>query len=325
MEPAPTTFGDSLTEAQMQELFDRGVLVLPGILTPQECKETISKTWDHLEYASSEWEQPINRKTPSTWRGMRNFSPMHGMLIQHYGIGHIQAATDIRQHPNVHSVFARLHGEEDLITSMDGVSIMPPPEVTNLGWHKSNSSWAHCDTPYTDLYNGDNFLYQSWITPLAVQEGDATLAVMIGSHTYHEALANEFKLGKDVWKLSEEHLTWLEEKGCTWENVVCPAGSMVLWDSRAVHYGAQPQKGRKNKNTRICIYVCMCPRSRSTPAKLKKKVKAFEEGRLTTHDPVPSKLFPKEPRKYPSETALEVPKLPPLPELTPLGRSLVGY
>lgn len=321
-----------LTEDQMQTIHKRGVLVVPNILTPKECTSTVSGVWDHLEYASSEWKLPIDRNNKTTWRGMKNFSPMHGMLIQHHGIGHMQPAADIRQNAKVHQVFAHLHGDKDLITSLDGVSISLPPEVTNLGWTTARSSWAHCDTTYdhtaTDdqiLHNKTHPVYQSWVTPLDVHDGDATLAVLVGSHLYHQDLANKFQLGKDTWKLNAEHLKYLEEeKGCAWEFVQCKAGSMVLWDSRAVHYGAQPKKQRANQTIRMCFYVCMVPRSWATSAKLKKKVKAFEESRLTTHDPVASKLFPKGPRKWPGEE-LEVPKTPKRPTLTPLGRRLVGY
>lgn len=320
-----------LTEEQMQTIHKRGVLVVPNILSSSECISTISGVWDHLEYASSAWDMPLDRKNKSTWKGMKNFSPMHGMLIQHHGIGHMQPAMDIRQNQKVYEVFAHLHGVTDMIVSLDGVSISLPPEVTNIGWQTTRTSWAHCDTPYDHDATEEQILkkktdpvYQSWITPLDVEEGDATLAVMIGSHHYHQDLANKFSLKKDTWKLSEEQLKYLDEKGCTWEFVKCKAGSMVIWDSRAVHYGSQPVKKRAQQTTRMCFYVCMVPRFWATPAKLKKKVKAFEEGRLTTHDPVPSKLFPKAPHKWPGQD-LEAPKPPKRPTLTPLGRALVGY
>lgn len=45
-----------------------------------------------------------------------------------------------------------------------------------------------------------------------------------------------------------EMIEWLiNEKGCKWHKVCAPEGSLILWDSRTVHYGAPPLK----KNARI--------------------------------------------------------------------------
>ena len=66
---------------------------------------------------------------------------------------------------------------------------------------------------------------------------------------------------------------------------------MILWDSRTVHYAAQP----KGDTYRMVVYVSMLPAIGISETNLKKKRKAFEEKRTTSHWAVPVKLFPKNP------------------------------
>jgi hypothetical protein len=65
------------------------------------------------------------------------------------------------------------------------------------------------------------------------------------------------------------------------------------------------------------------PRSLSNNKEIKKKIKAFEEMRMTSHWPCKVKLFPKMPRTYGAEVK-EIVELNP-PEINELGRRLVGY
>lgn len=66
------------------------------------------------------------------------------------------------------------------------------------------------------------------------------------------------------------------------------------------------------------------PKSLATPANIKKRIKAYEELRTTSHWPIKCKLFGKSPRIYGGN------KPPPMkevskPEVTELGRKLIGY
>ena len=98
---------------------------------------------------------------------------------------------------------------------------------------------------------------------------------------------------------------------------------MVLWDSRTIHCGTEPIKGRDNQKFRNVVYVCMLPRSFTTESNLKKKRKAFEELRMTTHWPHKPKLFPINPRTYggPLPNVVQVEK----PKLSELGKRLAGF
>jgi GR25 family glycosyltransferase involved in LPS biosynthesis len=114
-----------------------------------------------------------------------------------------------------------------------------------------------------------------------------------------------------------------KEKGCVAKCIKCPKGSMVLWDSRTIHCGLEPLKGRKTQNFRCVAYLCYMPRVLAKESQIIKKIKAFEEKRMTTHWPCNIKLFPKIPRTYGAEIP-EITELP-TPIINELGRRLVGY
>ena len=98
---------------------------------------------------------------------------------------------------------------------------------------------------------------------------------------------------------------------------------MVLWDSRTVHCGKEPDKNRSNKKFRNIVYLCMTPRKWCLNRDIKKRIKAFEETRLTSHWPHKPKLFPKNPRTYGGDipNVVDIEK----PILNDLGKKLVGY
>lgn len=58
----------------------------------------------------------------------------------------------------------------------------------------------------------------------------------------------------DDWHgFNDEEVKWFEERGCEIVKVECPPGSLVIWDSRAVHWNVLPE----GKQTRAV--VCKCP------------------------------------------------------------------
>lgn len=185
-----------------------------------------------------------------------------------------------------------------------------PPETTNRGWYRGNS-WYHTDQRLSD---SSRQCIQSWVTALPVNEGDATLTVLVGSHKYHGDFAARFNkkdVRTDWYKLNgqEELDYFIEEKQCAPVSIACPAGSLVLWDSRTMHAGQESLKGRAAPNFRMIAYLCYLPRVQSIPRDLTKKQKAFNEQRMTSHWPQKAKLFGKNPQTYGAA----------LPDITPLG------
>jgi len=311
-----------------------GVAVLPSVMTPHECEVIGAQVWSDLEHISSLWRRPIDRYDTSTWK-IDNFSALHGMLIQHHQIGHFQSAWDVRQHPKTVEAFSHVWGTTDLLTSFDGMSISFPPEITGKGWARKDGLWLHTDQSY--VYDHPQTVapepfscVQGWFTPVDVREGDATLTFLERSHLYHRHFGQRYGItDKDDWyKLTPDQVgVYVHEFGCPLAKIVCPAGSLVFWDSRTIHCGAQPDKGRTTMNMRMCIYVCLMPRAWATDAQIKKRQNAYQEKRITRHHPINITLFPKNPRIWSKESKelLEPMAEIPYPSLTDVGRRLAGF
>lgn len=310
-----------------QTLDQFGVAILPEVLDEKECQQMVDDMWNYLEWLTSDMEVPIRRDVSETWREYRKLYPKHSMLLQHWSIGHCQMQWRLRQNPKIYSIFASIYdiSAEDLLSSFDGASFHFPPEVTGLGWYRNvdTSLWMHTDQSYTR--NGLECI-QSWVTANEVDQGDATLVILEGSHRYHKDFAKQFEVSnkEDWYKLNEQEMTfYMEEKGCAKRHIKCPAGSVVLWDSRTIHMGTEPERGRSLAKQRCVGYICFTPRSLSTVANLKKRKKAFEDGRTTNHWPHKTKLFAKHPRTYGGELPNVRPI--PLPELSEIGKKFVGF
>jgi hypothetical protein len=301
---------------------EHGVAIIPSLLNEQEINNMNYGMWDYLEYITSDFNIPIKRNDKKTWRSFYDLYPMHSMLIQHWSIGHAQHVWDLRQNTKLVDVFAKIWdcNREDLLTSFDASSFHFPPEDTNRGYYRQ--PWLHCDQSFT---RNEFECVQSWVTGYDVNEDDATLLILENSHKYHEAFKNHFNVEKkeDWYQLSDEEIKFFKDNGCNEKRISCPAGSMVMWDSRTIHCGSEPIKGRQNKIFRNVSYICMMPRKLATQANIDKKIKALNNLRTTTHWAHRTKLFSKMPRTY-GGAIPNVKQINP-PVLTELGKRLAGY
>jgi len=310
-------------ENVMETIEKYGVAIIPSLLNEEECEKMVTGMWNTLEDITQTWEVPIHRDNQASWRNIRDLFPLHSMLLQHWTIGHAQFIWNLRQNPKCVEVFAKIWdtAQEDLLSSFDAASFHMPSEITGIGWHRS--TWYHSDQSF--VARGFKCV-QSWVTGLDVNRGDATLAFYEGSNNYHSDFGDAFGVtDKNNWyKLdTEEKINFYKERCCIAKRIMCPKGSMVLWDSRTIHCGVEPIKERAVPNFRCIAYLCYMPRSMATQKKLEKKIKAFEEMRMTTHWPCDVKLFAKMPRTY-GQPVAEILSLE-RPEIYALGRRLVGY
>jgi hypothetical protein len=314
----------SCCKEDLEETIKRyGVAIIPSVLDGSECESMVTGIWDFLEKITQTWEIPLSRHNKDTWRNFCKLYPLHSMLIQHWGVGHIQASWNVRQNIKIVEIFAYLWkcSVNDLLVSFDGLSIGMPPEVTKKGWNRNNT-WYHTDQSFT---TSDFKCVQSWVTGVDVNEGDATLSFLEGSNNYHGRFKDKYDItDKSNWyKLNKDQQQFYMDQGCIIKNIKCPKGSMVFWDSRTIHCGIEASKNRPIQNIRAVIYLCYMPRELCSNANLKKKQKAFNELRTTSHYPCNIKLFPKIPRTYGGD----IPKITSLqgPILNELGNSLAGF
>ena len=264
-------------------LREHGVAVLPNVLNSEECVEMASGMWDHYEYVC---EGRLKRDDPRTWKRELQGTLMlnHGMLSQFHHSGHMQAVWDVRGHSKVQAAYKTFFKTDELTVSFDGCSFGLPPEDTGIGWH--NKNWLHLDQGWGTMSktrtHGRRRAVQSWVTAYDIEEGDGTLQVLLGSHKLHEEFAKVFghtKHSNDWYKLESEEVQWYLDKGCKLHNIECGAGSQVFWDSRTVHAGRAPLKGRQHPKNRFVIYICFSPRSWLSPKFAAKKREYLARGR----------------------------------------------
>ena len=315
-----------VTSDNVKEILNKfGVAIIPNILSEEECDKLYNEMWDYFEHITRKFETPLKRDDEQTWVEFFKLYPMHGMLIQHHQVGHAQFAWNVRQNIKIVEVFAKIWKVkfEELLVSFDGSSFHLPHEVTKRGYYRGND-WFHTDQNFVNL----DECVQSWVTAKEVREGDATLTFLEGSHKYHadigKVFAKDIKKPKDDWyKINDEQKEYLIKKGCTVETIKCPAGSLVLWNSKTFHAGKEPLKNRTMRNFRTAVYLCYTPRSLIKQVNLKKKHKAFKELRSTTHWPHKVKLFPVNPWTHGQSLPPILPICPPV--LSPLGMTLAGF
>ena len=309
-----------------EKLNEYGVAIIENVLNKEEILRMNKGMFDYLEHITKNFEIPITRDNEESWREYSKLYPKHNMLLQQWQVGHAQFIWDIRQNEKICDIFAKIWevNKEDLICSFDGASFHFPHEITKRGWFKNE--WFHTDQKFA---NNDFDCIQSWITGYDVNKGDASLSFLERSHLFRDQFNERFMMKdhkdfkKNWFKLSSEQVEFFVNKGCERRCVMCKEGSIVLWDSRLMHCGKEPLKERENKKFRNVVYVCMKPRNLCSNANLRKRIKAFEELRMTTHYPECPKLFPKYPRTYggPLPNVVEINP----PKLNKLGKKLVGY
>jgi hypothetical protein len=301
-----------------------GVAIIPGVISGEECDAMVSGIWDFLEHITREWPTPINRSDTKTWREFYKLLPLHSMLLQRYGVGHAAVSWNIRQNPRIADIFAHLWNcnNRDLLVSFDGLSFHLPPETTGRGWFR-NKPGFHTDQSYK---TPEFKCVQSFITGMDIEEGDATFAFMEGSHRLHSEFKRRFgiKNGSDWHQLNEtEQIFYNRVNECKVGYIKCTRGSMVFWDSRTIHCGIEPRHDRPHPKLRAVIYLCYLPRNLASEKELKKKIKAYEELRTTSHNPCKIRLFPKTPRTYGADKPVIAAISAPI--LTELGMRLAGY
>jgi len=175
--------------------------------------------------------------------------------------------------------------------------------------------------PFTSLYPEKN---KALLQKIKQNKKDGKEELNINLKDELKLLKKKMTTFKSDWYRIKDEKQREFYKDCPVVCVKASAGSLIMWDSRTLHQGVECQKNRKQANIRGVVYVCYTPRSRATNRNLQKKIKAFNEMRLTTHWPAKVKLFPKKPRIYPGQIFPVVKPLPP-PKLTELGKKLAGF
>lgn len=271
-------FYEATLDNFMDVINEYGVCTIPNIFTEEECTTYRNQIWDGLSYVT---KNRFNINDAATWPTFFEMKPLHSMMIQNYGVAHMQPVWDIRQDPRIGNIFSKIWNvpKEQLLSSFDAISANLPPEVVKQGFY-TGEEWLHTDqSPQKKGYH----CIQGLVNLYPVRQGDATLTVLEKSHKLHEPFFESINYNKkgDWYKLKKGEREYF--KDCQQFNILSPIGSLTLWDSRTIHQGMEAQSIRPEQNFRMVVYTCLLPKSTFNKSDLNKRIKAFEDMRLTNH------------------------------------------
>jgi hypothetical protein len=189
-------------------------------------------------------------------------------------------------------VFAEIFDTDDLICSYDGGSILYPNEKEVF------EAWFHNDMPRVltnpriltgEPVEGNFTCYQGVVHLTDSYSGGLTM--IEGSHKRWEEY-NSIHLSEGYkWEKCDTRFY----SGADIISVDCPAGHMILFDSKMAHCNSPPHSEffksfsksmdleMEREKRRLVTYVSMAPRSMLTPDEIAKKIKYYEENRMTSH------------------------------------------
>ena len=271
-----------------------GYVVLPAVLSRDECAAALEKMWSFVEGVSP----AVRRDAPDTWypsaegaadpwphSGWRSFSDM----FQDNGAGWLFG--DERE-LLAERVFSKLYGTRELHASKEGFTFHRP---TAGGRHPLVGKTAYvCGQPTSADNGGAHFdqghagsglqCIQSSTALLDQQEDDGCFLCWPGSHRHHGALTEGIWRGRSPWvPLTDAELDTLRAAGLAPRRVPVGAGDVILWRSDLAHAGAVPVGERDG--FRAVVYASMLPAALTPRAEYTKKVTAYRFSHTGDHCP----------------------------------------
>ncbi|KAF9872471.1 phytanoyl-CoA dioxygenase [Colletotrichum karsti] len=261
-----------------QDFEENGFAVIPSVIPREKAIQYQGRALDWLQSFNN---PSLDLKKPSTWTP-ENLPFISGInTFNHYGVVHEKFMWDIRLEPGVIDVFSQVWNTDQLIVSFDALNITLPRRPG----HVPREKWPHVDqSPYREGLQ----CVQGIVNLSEAGPDDGGLTVYPGSHKITEAFFREQTnqaewSRKDFFRYSPDQIAWFEKRGYREHKVVAKPGDLIIWDSRLIHFGAEPTE---NSNTiRTITYVSYAPASFATPEVTAAKREAFDKWLATTHWP----------------------------------------
>ena len=306
-----------ISEEQLQKIYNTlnmyGVAVLEDVFTGEEVTNYFND--------SVKWMENINpelAKGEKFWTEKNlPYGPRLGMY--HSIVSHSPVAWTLRE--KLYPLFKSLWGTDDLITSLDGATILPP----NKPRHIKSVDWPHIDQ--TSSFKNKQAIQGQVVCTTT----SSTFRCTPTSNLIHEELRTKYNFlsSKTEWfKFNKEQINELSIRfGDLWQiPISVKAGSIILWYSTTIHSSIDPVFGEKE--WRCVYYICQRPKNHFSKRNLKTISDSALNGRTTNH--WGTNMFPKYGRYDKQNKSENVMKILEHPEkykplkLTPIQLKLVG-
>eukprot|EP00746_Dinoflagellata_sp_MGD_P072331 gnl/MRDRNA2_/MRDRNA2_29364_c0_seq1.p1 gnl/MRDRNA2_/MRDRNA2_29364_c0~~gnl/MRDRNA2_/MRDRNA2_29364_c0_seq1.p1 ORF type:complete len:539 (+),score=90.81 gnl/MRDRNA2_/MRDRNA2_29364_c0_seq1:168-1619(+) len=298
-------------------LAEHGVCLVTGVLKKEEC-ESLEQLWkkdllDLIERKAGRGSgamevdacQILHKKGLHHWPSKWNDSVGRKGTASQRAMPHGSFAWTARLHPEIRNVFSAVYSvpSTELAVGLDCVfwSGADAPAA------ESNDEWLHCDqnhrTGLTHLcYQGVLYVWGSG------EECASTTVVWPGSHkkVYDRLMDDRFafthgrkSFGQSIRlsNLQDEslraELTEMAVAGS--RRVPCPAGSLLLWDSRTIHQGWAG-------GPRLAMPVCWEPKARRDGDALNRKVFMCAAGVPSSHSSCEGRVHGMAPKRCPESS-----------------------
>jgi hypothetical protein len=216
--------------------------------------------------------------------------------------------------------------EEDLLCSFDGGcflnSKIKKRRNDSLEFNLKDL-WIHVDTPREELTSTPLECYQGVVNFADSEECDGGLVLVENSKNIFADYMEAHPSCGYKWTRSETVDALFDN--ATYIKVCAPVGHLILWNSLMFHCNVPPTNTDPSVY-RMCTYVSMQPRAVATKKELEKRIKLYEEGRMTghwTYGPF-FEANPKKPRTYGNVDIISPPEVV-IAKLNPLRARLIGY
>ncbi|KAJ4183913.1 Hypothetical protein NCS54_00319600 [Fusarium falciforme] len=261
-----------------QHYLDNGYAVVPNVIPKEKALAYQRAAFDWLKSFGNDALDLSDRSTwtPDNLPNISNFN-----AFTHYGVVHEKFMWDIRLEPGIIDVFEKIWGTRELLVSFDALNITLPRRPG----HVPRQPQAHVDqSPYRQgLQCVQGIACFSKSGP-----EDGGLTVYPGTHkVVEDFFANYTSKAdwrrKDFYTFTEDHIAWFEDQGYRPHKVTAEPGDLIIWDSRLIHWGAEPTP--EGNTIRTITYVSYTPAYLASAETLEKKKEAFDKWLATTHWP----------------------------------------
>jgi hypothetical protein len=261
-----------------------------------EASETVldeikDSLWEFLETNFPGWK----RGHPDTWESNTVPGRVWGAdkgIIFGAGIGQSEFLWRLRTLKGVKETFAKVWGDDDVITSFDGANIFRPwntQEEANGGANradrKTDGGWWHVDQGRAK--SGKKCAVQGLVSMFRADASTGGLCVMPKTQARHAEVVQDTLSPNDYVPVQPYFPGYdtLERR-----LVCCEAGDLILWDSRTIHCNTPAPKPdllfhEPKELLRAVGYVCMTPRSFAPRDVLELRREGYSYGVTTSHWP----------------------------------------